>query len=165
MQVPPGSTVKTGENYYPVPASSAATMQKPSLVPPGSKMSETEPQLKPLTTQGPAATQQTMQTKVTDSGKQALALNYDLNRSWLLVGKALRAAGYRILDQDKSVASYYIFDIRSKGQAISRTTPIYRVHLQTVGTATQVTVLTQTNTAAPKAVAAAILGQIEAKLH
>lgn len=154
-----GVAVKSNQNYYPVPTPTSLTQtvvtMPPSLTPPGSNPQRFQPepqQNKPLT----------RWTK-TKNG-QALEITENIKVAWVHVGKALRKTDYKILDQDPSMASYYVLDAKSTNNKITKITPIYRILLRADGENTQVELLNHNNQPAANAVSERILGALQQKL-
>lgn len=138
MTTTAGTGMKVGENYYPVPGKPNINQSTPpSLIPPGSHLQETSTETKNTTR---------AQLKTTDSGVEALVISGNLTTAWNQVNKALPSTPYRLLDQDRSMSSFYILDLPSTNNQLTRGTPIYRLYLQSAGdNVTQVTVLDQKN--------------------
>src|SRR4029077_9133281 len=94
-----------------------------------------------------------------------VTINYDYSQAWDKVGQALRASGYRVLQQDNSLGRYYVLDLAGTSGKLQRNTPIYQVHLIEIGTGkTQLNLLDAHNKPADGATARRILGAVQQKL-
>ncbi|WP_423062383.1 outer membrane protein assembly factor BamC [Candidiatus Paracoxiella cheracis] len=160
--VPRGVALKPAQNYYPVPASTPQNIStSPSLVPPGSDLQRFNP--KSQAKSQPQKTQ-TLATLTQTKNGQVLEVSEQSSVAWARVGKALRKTSYKVLDEDPSMASYYVLDATSTNNKITKSTPIYRVLLKTNGDNTQVELLNQQNQPAPVDVSKRILGALQKNL-
>ena len=166
MVAAPGVQVKKGQNYYPVPnVSSGAVQSPPSLVPPGSDLQRFKKKTKVTTTTTPKPKQKLATNfKKDPKGAPVLALPEAEKSAWTDVGRALQATSYKVLDQDRSMASYYILDSDTTGQKITKKTPIYRVYLKANGAKTDVLLLDEENQPVPTSISQRILNALQKKL-
>ena len=159
----PGAKVKKGQNYYPVPnVSSGGVQSAPSLVPPGSDFQR----FKKKAQRTPPKAHQKVATRLEKNpkGLPVLALSETQKQAWTDVGKALQKTAYKVLDQDPSMASYYILDSDTTGQRITKKTPIYRVYLKGDGAKTNVFLLDKENQPASALVAHRVLNALRTKI-
>lgn len=99
------------------------------------------------------------------NGPVIVAINYDYSQAWDKVGQALRASGYRVLQQDNSLGRYYVLDLAGTQGKLRRDTPIYQVHLIEIGNGkTQLNLLDSHNKPADDNTARRILGAVQQKL-
>ena len=139
------------QTYYPIPpVSMAPVMQPPSTVPPGSQ------QPMPLQT---ATVQQN--SVIAAFSSTALVLNMNYSQAWPAVGKALRGSGYKVMQQDNSLGAYFVLDLAGTGGKLKSDTPIYQVHLKSLGNTTSVTVMNAQNQPADPGVSGRILGALK----
>ena len=155
-----GTMVNTDENFYPVPnIPTKPVSEAPSLAPPGSDLQRFEKK----TASFPKKEQFAHLEQFSD-GEQALVLSEKTALAWDHIGKALHATAYQILDQDASLASYYILDAKSTGNKITKPTPIYRVYLKPDGSDTQVVLMNEKNQPVSPEVSKRILETLQEKL-
>lgn len=163
-KVPQGlRTINPAQTYYPIPPVSMGPMIHPqqfSLLPPGSQSAQSQA-AKIAAAQASAPPHVS---PVVASSSTSLALNMTYDASWAQVGRALRAAGIRVMQQDKSMGAYYILDLAATGGHISTTTPIYRVNLKTVGNNTTITLLDANNNSVSPGVSSRIFGRLKQTL-
>ncbi|AAO90730.1 outer membrane protein assembly factor BamC [Coxiella burnetii] len=153
--------VKRGKNYYPVPNAAPSVTQSPSLVPPGSNLQRFENQ----TQLQQSFSKRTMATlQQSNQGSPVMAIAEKPAVAWSKVGRALQKTPYQILDQDSTLHSYYVLDVKSTNNKITKTTPIYRVYLKAQGNQTQVILLNKDNQPAAKDVSQRILTAIQQKV-
>lgn len=159
MTIPVNTRVKQAASYYPVPNNTPSVAQSPSLVPPGSNLQRFKNQSqRQLNSNKKLATLQQ-----NNNGSPVLIVSEKQNQAWAQIGRALQKTPYQILDQDSSLSSYYVLDIESTNNKITKTTPIYRVYLKSNGNQTQVVLLNKDNQPAAKDVTQRILMAIQQK--
>jgi uncharacterized lipoprotein len=61
-----------------------------------------------------------------------LVYNQTTDRAWNALANALPAAGYRILEQDRSINTYYILDTSASNGVIQKDSPIYQLRLKAI---------------------------------
>jgi uncharacterized lipoprotein len=144
------------ETYYPIPPVSMAPMVQPNVLPPGSEIARTQAQSQ--------ARVMPQRSSVVASSASAIILNSNYDQAWQQVGRALRASGYKIMQQDSSLGSYYVLDLASSGGKLKDTTPIYQVHLANKANNVAVNVLNEKSQVANTAVSSRILGAIRSRL-
>ncbi|WP_267256817.1 outer membrane protein assembly factor BamC [Coxiella endosymbiont of Ornithodoros maritimus] len=153
--------VKRGENYYPVPDVAPSVTQSPSLALPGSNLQRFENQ----TQLQQSFSKRTMVTlQQSNQGSPVMTIVEKPAVAWSKVGRALQKTPYQILDQDSALHSYYVLDVKSTNNKITKATPIYRVYLKAQGNQTQVILLSKGNQPAAKDVSQRILTAIQQKV-
>jgi len=127
-----GAQLKGARQYYPVPPIKNMTLakQRPSIVPPGSdlqrfakKKTSTISQLAKLENQ---------------NNKTFVAVNENINKAWKDVPVALSNTPYHVLDEDRSLSSFFVLDTPTTNNEITEKTPIYRLVLVPNGVETVV---------------------------
>lgn len=113
---------------------------------------------------GNSATAKSVAAPANRSSSSDINLAVEGNKAWQQVGKALQKTRYKILDQDNGLSSYYVLDTASTNNQVTEHTPIYRVHIQSTGSNSQVVLLNQANRPAESAVTQRILGAIKQQL-
>ncbi len=157
IKVPNGANAPKLQAYYKVPAMQIHPGQKPSLVPPGSKVLQYE-----KTAQAPKTAQQHKVWAAWGRDSDSLILPIKAASAWSKVGTALRQTPYQILDQDNGLGAYYVLDTTRTGDKITSTTPIYRVNVTAMGaTKTKVVVLNKGNQPANAVIAKRILTALQ----
>jgi len=158
--VPSGVAVKPRQNYYPVPGAMPKTVSsQPSLIPPGSNLSRFNPRLREK-----SKSKKTLATLSQTKNGQMLELTESPKMAWVHVSKALQKTNYQVLDQDPSMASFYVLDVTSTNNKITKDTPIYRLVLKASGKNTEIQLLNQKNQPAPSNISSRILGALQKKL-
>lgn len=162
--VVPADTLKKRQDHYPVLNLPSVT-QPPSQLPPGSNLerfknpSQLQWQaLSSASQKKPAATQ------LSTDEQLSLIMSNNISQCWMKVECALQKTPYQIVDQDSSLSSFYIVDIKSTHDKITKATPIYRIYLKSQGNQTQVFLLNKNNQPAAKDVARRILSAIQKKV-
>ncbi len=140
--------------YYPVPSHSDLHGKPPSIVPPGSN----------LHTSNTKATQGKPQIVKLKGGSEALVMAANTQQAWSKVGKALKASGYQVLDQDSEMGAYFILDAKETQNKITKQTPILRVNLKTEDKQTSVTMASHDNGALANKVTDRVLHEIQQHL-
>ncbi|MBW5802331.1 outer membrane protein assembly factor BamC [Coxiella endosymbiont of Ornithodoros amblus] len=153
--------VKRGENYYPLPSATPSAIQSPSLVPPGSNLQrfENQTQLQQSFSKRAMATLQQ-----SNQGSPVMVIVEKPAVAWSKVERALQKTPYQILDQDSTLHSYYVLDVKGTNNKITKATPIYRVYLKAQGNQTEVILLSKGNQPAAKDVSQRILTAIQQKI-
>lgn len=163
--VPAGVAVKPQQNYYPVPASAPTNISAaPSLIPPGSNLGRFNPHLRPKKLKSPSKSNKRLATLSQTKNGEILELSENTKKAWVDVSEALRNTNYKILDQDPSMASFYVLDVTSTNNKITKDTPIYRLLLKAKGENTQVQLLNQKNQPAASNISNRILGALQKNL-
>nr|WP_304985301.1 outer membrane protein assembly factor BamC [Coxiella-like endosymbiont] len=93
-----------------------------------------------------------------------LIMSNNISQAWMKIGRALQKTSYQILDQDSMLSSFYILDIKSTNNKITKATPIYRIYLKPQGHQTQVVLLNKNNQPVAKDVAQRVLSDIQQKV-
>lgn len=144
ISMPAGVRVEERESYYPVPDNTApTTTTTPSQEPPGSHLER----FKQSSNEGLSA--------------PSWVINQPVKTAWTQVGGALHRSTYTVLDQDRSLGSYYILDTPSTHHKITQNTPIYRILLKSHGKETQMILLNQHNEPVNDEVANRILADVK----
>lgn len=119
-----GASIKPEDQYYPVPKISNMALAKkmPSIIPPGSNLQRFAKK-KPVV----SATKKVKLT--TQSGQTVVVLNEPVDKAWKDVPAALAKTPYHVLDQDRSLSSYFVLDTPETNDQITEKTPIYRLSL------------------------------------
>lgn len=147
-------TPTRAQSYYPIPANDSNGRLLPSVVPPGSS-------IKPVgMPQRAVAVAPVRNTAVVAASNNTLVLNLGPQQAWSEVGKALRASGFQIAQQDQSVGTYYILDVGRSGR-LQPNTPIYQVTVKTINNSARVTVYDEQNRPANPSASARILKGIK----
>lgn len=162
-RVPPGLSAAGAQSYYPIPPITLGPVKnvvplQPSILPPGSEAATQQAQ---KFNNPPAPAPASI---VTASSSTSLVLGTDYNHSWDKVGQGLRASGYKVMQQDKSVGGFFIVNEAETGGQLTANTPIYQVHLTPSGNSTTVTILNDKNQPASPAVSSRVLGALRSKL-
>lgn len=141
LQIPAGMIKTNVQDTYPIPnANTAAPTQTPSLLPPNSMAEQIQQgKLSPNTLQTREALKEitTAPTNTNDPNaisyvkNDTLILNQSINDAWEQVGNAINKAGYKLAYKNPRTFIYYILDIYSTNGNVTRTTPIYQIHLNT----------------------------------
>ncbi len=158
-----GLSLRTTQNYYPLPRKPNLEAKTPSLVPPGSDLQ----QYKPKKTAGLKKSKRFAMAKWSeaDTGEPILVLLQKLPQAWAEIGKALHATQYQILDQDHSMSSYYILDAKATGKEVTEKTPIYRVYIKKgKNNSSKVVLMSETNKMVSAKIAKRVLGELEQHL-
>lgn len=161
-QVPPGLSPVGSQDYYPIPPITLGPVKNvvamPSSVsPPGNGVALQTQHNNPHPAQ-PAPSM------VVASSSSSLVLSGNYNQAWDKVGRGLRASGYKILQQDKSVGGFFIVNVAETGGQLTANSPIYQVHLTPANTSTTVTILNDKNQPASQEVSSHVLGALKSKL-
>lgn len=129
LDLPKHVSLRSEQNYYPLPQQPNLKTKQPSLVPPGSDLARFSAKKKAVKVRKP---QHFTRAKWSEAGQgePILALMESQNTAWLEVGKALRDTDYQILDQDPTMSSYYILDTKLTDNEVTEKTPIYRVYIE-----------------------------------
>jgi len=171
-QVPDHLNAANLQNTYAVPPVGQTASDQPlSLVPPGSAVANADNKNNPATPylqtapvsspSMPANSPAAPQAQITNAG---LVVKQPYQQVWQATANALTASGYQVVEQDSSLGTYYVADKVSTGGVIKKDTPIYQVHLQANGDATQITLLNSDNQNADSANTQRILGTLRNKL-
>lgn len=156
--VPPVDTeVKASENYYPVPNNAPSITTSPSLIPSGSNLQRFDNQSQLQSSKTVLAILQ----QNSAAPAPVLIIDQKQGQVWGKVGRALQKTPYQILDQDNTINSYYVLDVKSTNNKITKKTPIYRVYLKSDGNRTDVVLLDKDNQPAEKSVSQRILSAIQ----
>lgn len=154
--------IKKGQNYYPVPNAPSVTKKASQLLPPGSNLEQFQNQIQ---LQSSPASQKKLVAMQSSIDKQSsLIISDNISQAWMKIGRALQKTSYQILDQDSTLSSFYILDIKSTNNKIIKATPIYRIYLKPRGNQTQVVLLNKNNQLAAKDVTQRILSAIQQKM-
>ena len=157
--------IKSGKSYYPVLNVNGRILpitQSSSLVPPNSNVQRFEGQTRPRGSSSPKGIIANLQQDTQGTVIMIIAEKSEL--AWAMVGNALQKTPYQILDQDRTLGSYYILDVKSTNNKIIKTTPIYRVYLKSCGNQTRVFLLNKDNQPVQKKVTQQILTAIQQEI-
>lgn len=163
----PGATVKKSQNYYPVPNLPAGGSVRaiPSLVPPDSDLQRFKSKSKSQAQATlPVKKASLANLKQNKDGSSVLVVSENINKAWADVKKALQSTPYKVLDQDSSMASYYILDSVTTGEKITKDTPIYRVTLKSEGAQTNIFLFNKTDQLVRSGVSTRILTALQKKI-
>ncbi len=165
--VPRGLSSSKLKNYYAVPAGAINPSNvSPSTVPPNSNLQRfSKNNVKAMGQTMPVAATTIATLAKTKSGEQVLSVKLNPEKAWGPIGIALKQSHFQVLDQDKSMGSYFILDPSMTNNKITAKTPIYRVDIQPQGKQSKVAILDQTNHPAEAVATAKILGALNANLH
>lgn len=150
MQIPAGLSNADFTDDYPVPNIAYAHGSAVNIVPPGSledrvqkgevpksalKQKAPTPNAKMSTTNTntPPSAVTAAQLNLNLAGQlqgQTLVLTQTFDQAWDNVGNALPGADYRIIQQNKKLAIYYILDISVTKERVTKDTPLYQVHVR-----------------------------------
>ncbi|MGB6976678.1 MAG: outer membrane protein assembly factor BamC [Gammaproteobacteria bacterium] len=164
LLTPPPSAVPPSSG---LPPSTSAAQPVPATPTPQTQTATqyAEPNVEPRPQTTTAATPPAPTSSAPSSGPVIVAINYDYSKAWDKVGQALRASGYRVLQQDSSLGRYYVLDLAGTNGKLQRNTPIYQVHLIEIGNGkTQLNLLNSSNKPADGNTARRILGAVQQKL-
>lgn len=167
-QMPPGMTSTNMQSYYPIPPVTEGAMDKiPNTLPPGSQAAQQRAQQQSASvSQQAAASPQAQSHSIISpaSTSTSLVLNVGYPQAWNRVGQGLNGSGYQVLQQDRSLGTYYVLDVAGSGGKLKTDTPIYQVRLRGSGDSTTVTLSDSKNQPANPAVAARILHALKGQL-
>lgn len=177
MKTPSNIDASRFQTNYPVPTDiNPATGQSPSITPPGSNMMQMNGQptsdLNPSTLQQPTqqATQQQMpatqpqaSTAAPQNYSDSITVNGEYAQAWQKVGAGIQRAGYKILDKDESMGSYYILNTQATQGKITKDTPIVQVHVERANNQTKIILLNEQNQPLNPALAAQIMQDLKSK--
>jgi uncharacterized lipoprotein len=140
--IPQNLSPRSVQDYYevPQPAPDAPNVE-PSLAPPSSSLSATPvPGNMPFEQKIRDAEKAKIQghTRAAAARPAPVAINY--SQAWVKVSHVLRATGYKIVEKDNSMGTYYVIDTSSTGGKVKRDMPIYQVNLKSAGNGTVVAV-------------------------
>lgn len=134
-KIPAGVKTEKMTPYYPVPAESKVVPQsEPSIVPPGSHLSDYK-----------KTSLQQARLVTLAGGQEAVLLAEPKAKAWVKMAQALKTAGYTVLDQDQGMGAYFVLDKAQTDNKVSKKTPIVRINLAQKPQATEVTVTAQDN--------------------
>lgn len=138
MDKPGHRAMQMGE-YYPVPAGGKVDAKRPSTVPPGSNIQTSQAKSTSI------SKNKTTELVKQKSGDETLMVASNNTKAWATVGKALKASGYQVLDQDSDMGAYFILDAKATEDKITNKTPILRVNLKATQDKTAVTLASHDN--------------------
>lgn len=161
LKMPTQVALQKAEPYYQVLHQINTDIEQPSLIPPDSHLQQSTTQTKKKQSIKSAKTLAKLESS---RGTPILAIAENQQNAWGHVGKALRATDYQILDQDVSMASYYILDTSTTGKQITEDTPIYRVFVKDNKSTSMVMVLSESNERVDTQVTNRILGTLAEQL-
>lgn len=168
-KMPQGLKTTNAQNYYPVPPAQQGTAtQRPSTMPPGNGSTAAPQQQSPAVAQAQQSAAQKVASAapaVAASSTSSLVLNMNSSAAWGKVGNALQASGYKVMQQDRSMGSYYVLDLAGTGGVLKTNTPIYQVHIKPSGNNSTVTLLNDKNQSASPVVSSRILGAVKKRLQ
>lgn len=90
-------------------------------------------------------------------GKGEVTLQQKPQKVWANLDTALKKAGYRVMDKDSSVNSYFVLDVPSTQGKVKRSTPVYQLRVQDDDGATALSLLNAKGKPADAAVSKRIL--------
>ena len=158
--VVPANTPKKGQNHYSVPNLPSVT-QSLSQLPPSSNLEQFKDQSQ-WQLWSSSVNQKKIAAMQSSTDKQlSLIISNNIGQAWIKIKRALQKTPYQIVDQDNSLSSFYILDIKSTNNKITKATPIYRIYLRSRGNQTQVVLLNTNNEPAAKDVTQRILSAIQ----
>lgn len=126
------------QDYYEVPqvASDANSMQPP-ITPPGANIAPPKQSMEDRIRNAENAKIQG-HTSSAASGPAPVALNF--SQAWTKVGSILKASGYKVMEKDNVLGTYYVIDTNGTGGKMKKDMPIYQIHLKASGNSTVITV-------------------------
>ncbi|MEM1243234.1 MAG: outer membrane protein assembly factor BamC [Pseudomonadota bacterium] len=141
LYVPSGLSRGNISDNYQIPAVRPPSgTVPPSILPPGGLYKPKNYRLAPRNEQV-EANQPKLITLVEDrTGHPILRINATEKALWPDIGKALREADYKIVNQSKDLQTYYILYKKASKDRVTRKTPIYQIHLINQEQATNVVV-------------------------
>lgn len=161
-KIPTGLETTDMQSYYPIPpvniGPTGYAYQIP-LAPPGSQLAQKQIAQTPVAMPAPARA-----SIVAASSSSGLVLNQNFDQAWSSVARGLRAAGYKIMQQDKSLGAYFILDLVGSGGQLKADTPIYQLRLNPNANTTTVTLLDDKGNAANQNISGRILGALKQQL-
>lgn len=153
----PSNLSMSESSYYPIPPLTMGPMQQSNIAPPGSQLMQRQPQQA-------VATPASRASAVIASSSNALVLNIPFAQAWKQVGKALAASGYKVMQQDQGIGTYFILDLASTDGQLKANTPIYQLHLKPSGGTTSVTLFDDQGHPANVSVASRIMNALKRNL-
>jgi len=129
----------------------------PSIVPPGSNLQRFA-KAKKVTNASLASLQ-------TQNGQTVVAVKENVNVAWKEVPVVLSNTPYHVLDEDRSLSSFFVLDTLQTKAQITEKTPIYRLLLQPKGTNTIIHIVSRDNKPIPPAISKRILTSLAHSWH
>lgn len=132
-------------SYVVPPLKDADKMKQVPLAPPGSQLNQSNAP--------PTST-------VANVKMQYSLIKKPFDTAWKEVGKAIHVSGYKILDEDNGLGTYYLLDTSTTRGKIQKNTPIYQLHLKKVKQGVELVLLNSKNQLAKPEVANKILAAV-----
>lgn len=162
--IAPADTLKTGRNYDFVLNLPSVTQSHSQLPSGGSNVeqfnNQSQMQLQALL----AGQKKRAEMQFSHDKQPSLIMPNNISQCWKKVECALQKTPYQIVDQDSSLSSFYILDIKSTNNKITTATPIYRIYLESQGNQTHVVLLNKNNQPAAKDITRRILSAIQQRV-
>lgn len=80
-----------------------------------------------------------------DAKSNKIIVDQKIAEAWVTIGRALKEAGYRIMEEDKAMNTYFVLDSKQTNDKIQKDTPIYQVQLKENGKSTDINMLNEQN--------------------
>ncbi|MDF1796249.1 MAG: outer membrane protein assembly factor BamC [Coxiellaceae bacterium] len=151
MNAPAGARAHSMGEYYPVPSHADLHGKPPSIKPPGSGLQTSSVSV-------PKGKTRLVKSK---SGDETLVMAANNRVAWSKVGKALKASGYQVLDEDSEMGAYFILDAKETHNKITKQTPILRVNLKANDQQTAISMASHDNAKLDSKISDRVLHEIQ----